>query len=386
VTLKNTSSQTALGLYVHWPYCAHICPYCDFNVRRDRGQDTNFLVDAIITDIIGTASRINNSRPLTSVSFGGGTPSRMQPEQIRQILQAAEQVFGFLPDIEVSLEANPNDNKNGRFQGFAESGINRLSLGIQSLNPKTLKFLGRDHNVDDAREALEVAQAIFPSVSADFIYGLPSQSLIAWDKELQDILSLNLPHLSLYCLTIEPGTSFARDQKQGKLTALDDDLTADLYQCTQEKTTASCLPAYETSNHANAASSYSAHNMLYWQGEDWIGVGPGAHGRITTNGQRQELASHKRPQDYAQAVSKTGWGVQIQNTISPADDLAERVLLGLRLSAGINLHKLQNRANTGLNPQAMTNLIETGLLQITNDRLRATKPLLVDRIARELLL
>ena len=374
-----------LGLYIHWPYCSHICPYCDFNVRRDRGRDTDFLVDAIIADITGNALRIDEPRALTSLAFGGGTPSRLQASQISRILDAAEREFGFLPDIEISLEANPADNQGDCFRDFAALGINRLSLGIQSLNAQELQFLGRDHSPEEARRALDAAAKHFSSVSADFIYGLPEQQPHHWQKSLQEIMALGLEHLSLYCLSIEPRTVFAKRHKQGLLTPLEDDLVADLYQCAQNMTAEHRMNAYETSNHAASISARSVHNLLYWQGDDWIGVGPGAHGRLSIQGQRQELATYCRPQDYAKAVSENGWGIQVQNALTPLEDLAERIVLGLRLRDGIHLEQLQDRAGASVSRKNLNELVAGEFLRLNNHYLQATEPLLVDRIASELL-
>ncbi|MCF6292933.1 MAG: radical SAM family heme chaperone HemW [Robiginitomaculum sp.] len=375
-----------LGLYVHWPYCARICPYCDFNVRKDRGQDTDFLVDAIIADIKGWKKRLEKTSALSSLSLGGGTPSLLQPSQMHRIIQAAEKSFGFGADIEISLEANPTDFETDRYAGFAAAGVNRLSLGIQSLDNQQLEFLGRDHTVTEALNALQEARKQFSSVSADFIYGLPQQSVLHWQKQLAEILELGLQHLSLYCLSIEPKTMFFKQYERGQLTPVNDDQMADLYELTQSMTAQTGYTAYETSNHAIDDDSRSKHNLLYWQGDDWIGVGPGAHARASIDGSRHELASYRQVQNYANAVQKTGWGVEVSEKISPEDDLAERLLLGLRLEEGIDLSKMQVRAGCEIDRQRLENSTKAGLVSIQNGMLKASIPLLVDRIGAELLL
>jgi oxygen-independent coproporphyrinogen-3 oxidase len=377
--------RVPLGLYVHWPYCARICPYCDFNVRPEKQQDTGFLVDAICADIRYWQRKLDEPRPLASVSFGGGTPSRLLPQQMRTILQSAETAFGFTLDIEISLEANPTDMETDRYQAFAALGVGRLSLGMQSLSDDELQFLGRDHNADQALRALEAAQNSFTHVSADFIYGLPDQSLAGWDRSLQAILDLGVAHLSLYCLTIEAKTAFAQRQKRGQLVPVGDDGMADLFELTQKKARSAGMPAYEISNHARGAEEQSLHNLLYWQGGDWIGVGPGAHGRVQVSGQRQEAATILRPQNYAEAVAKTGTGTDVLAPLSAQDDLAERLLLGLRLSSGIDLQTLQNRAGAKIEAGRLQRALDLQIVQIRQGNLLATNPLLVDRVVLELL-
>ncbi|MBL4618213.1 MAG: radical SAM family heme chaperone HemW [Robiginitomaculum sp.] len=384
--MKVKLNQPKLGLYVHWPYCARICPYCDFNVRRDRGQDNDFLVDAIIADIRGWRKRIDPVPTLSSLSLGGGTPSLLHPRQMHRIIQAAEKNFGFLPDIEISLEANPTDFEAVKYADFAAAGVNRLSLGIQSLDNQQLEFLGRDHTVAEALLALEKARKQFTSVSADFIYGLPQQAVVKWQEQLKEILALGLQHLSLYCLSIEPKTMFFKQYERGQLVPTDDDKVADLYELTQNMTAKIGYTAYETSNHTMGDENRSKHNLLYWQGDDWIGVGPGAHARACIDGSRHELASYRQVQNYADAVQKNGWGVELCEKLSPADDLAERLLLGLRLADGIDLSKMQVRAGHEIDQKRLKNSTKTGLVSIQKGKLKASIPLLVDRIGAELLL
>ncbi|VAV98759.1 Radical SAM family enzyme, similar to coproporphyrinogen III oxidase, oxygen-independent, clustered with nucleoside-triphosphatase RdgB [hydrothermal vent metagenome] len=380
-----TGLAAKLGLYVHWPYCAKICPYCDFNVRRDRADDTGFLVDAMAVELGHWRAKIDTPRPLTSISFGGGTPSRLTPAQLQQILAAAQQAFGFAPDIEISLEANPTDVEASKYREFAALGVNRLSLGLQSLDDQQLQFLGRDHDADEGLRALDIARQNFAMVSADFIYALPQQNREQWQRALSAILGLGLAHLSLYCLSIEPGTAFANQVRRDQWSPADNDQTADLYELTQNLCGQNGLPAYEISNHSRDIGNRSQHNILYWQGDDWIGIGPGAHARVPINGHRQALATHTRPQQYAEAVTKTGWGIQQMEALRPQDDLAERLMLGLRLTDGIDLELLQARAKTRLDPTRLQQACADQYLQQNGKTLRALVPLLVDRIAAELL-
>ncbi len=380
-----SAPQPALGLYVHWPYCSKICPYCDFNVRPDKGQDTDFLVDAICADMIGQHEQMDHPRALRSLSFGGGTPSRLHAGQMARIIDMAERVFGFAASIEISLEANPTDMETARYAAFANLGVNRLSLGLQSLSDAHLQVLGRDHDAARGQNALDAARSAFDLVSADFIYGLPGQTTQAWDWELDAILALKLDHLSLYCLTIEPKTAFYLRQKRNELIVPSDDEMADLYDQTQTRTNAAGLTGYEISNHAANTQNQAQHNLLYWRGADWIGVGPGAHGRFAIAGKRRGLATICRPQDYANAVQQNKWGVAEAEVLSPGDDLAERLLLGLRLAGGIDLDQMQTRAGAALNPKRIKAAIEDQMIQIQDGKLIANTPLLVDQIALHLL-
>jgi len=381
----NETNPALLGLYVHWPYCAKICPYCDFNVRPEKGQETDFLVEAIVQDIHGWKQRMDTPRPLASLSFGGGTPSRMTPAQMGQILQAADQAFGFQADAEISLEANPNDMEAGRYPAFADLGVNRLSLGVQSLDDGQLQFLGRNHTAQQAQKALHIAQRCFAQVSGDFIYGLPEQKVSEWSQELESILALGLDHLSLYCLTIEPKTAFYQRQQKGILVPPDDDDMADLYEQTQRQTMRAGMKRYEISNHARTRCNQSQHNLLYWRGENWIGVGPGAHGRVQMGSKRCAVSTVLRPKDYAQVVQDQGAGVDQIEPLSCADDLVERLMLGLRLAEGIAVNEMQSRAGSQLDDGNVQRLLDEKRLWLDEGNLGVYDPLLVDRIAYELL-
>jgi oxygen-independent coproporphyrinogen-3 oxidase len=273
------TSGPALGVYIHWPYCARICPYCDFNVRRDRGDGTEKvdLASAIIADLRAHA-QITGSRSLASIYFGGGTPSLMDPDDVERMIAVATDLWSAAPGtLEVTLEANPTDVEASRFRAFAAAGVNRLSLGIQSLDDASLKFLGRNHDGGQARRAFEIASGVFDRVSVDLIYALPGQSLAGWTAELREIAALGPEHISAYQLTIEPGTAFFRAAGRGHLEPPGPEVAADLFEGTQKILGQAGFDAYEISNHARSPAARSRHNLIYWRGEDYVGVGPGAH-------------------------------------------------------------------------------------------------------------
>ena len=274
------------GVYVHWPYCARICPYCDFNVYTAKNRDTDDLLEAILADLAYQAATMPDHPPLNSIFLGGGTPSLMRADQMERIVSACETSFGLQSDCEITLEANPNNVTQAVARDWQTAGINRLSIGLQSLDDVALSFLGRDHNSADARTAAEIAHTHFESFSLDMIYARPGQTLKDWEGELRAALALQAPHLSLYELTIAPGTAFYQASKRGTLTPLPDTLQADMYEMTDALTQAGGLPAYEVSNHARLANDRARHNMIYWRSGDWLGLGPGAHGRLTINGAR----------------------------------------------------------------------------------------------------
>ncbi len=379
--------STPFGLYVHWPYCTRLCPYCDFNIYRNRDGHHDDLLDAIVADIEGHGRRITAPGPLQSLSFGGGTPSLMRPEQIATVIEAADQVFGFVDDPEISLEANPDALSAPRCQSFAGAGINRLSIGVQSLDDQELKFLGRDHSAEEARNAITAAQNAGMRISADFIYDLPDQSEAIWDQRLEAALALKLEHYSFYALTIEPGTAFGVQVKKGRLQPAPEERSAALYDLTQARTQAAGLPAYEVSNHARTIADQSRHNLVYWLNGDWIGVGPGAHGRATVNNQRLALVAAKRPADYSATVQATGWGIAAQDTLSTEDVVMEAFSMGLRLRAGLDMAPLQARTGFVVPPDKLENLIEDGWLEKEQSILRVRPKgwALIDRLVLELL-
>ena len=350
----------ARALYIHWPFCAKKCPYCDFNSHVRAGVDVGVWQEALIADMRAEAA-VAGGEPLTSIFFGGGTPSLMPPTLVAALLAEAERLWGFAPDIEITLEANPSSVETAKFAGLAAAGVNRVSLGVQSLDDAELKFLGRLHGADEALAALETAQAHFARVSFDMIYALPGHTPELWEERLRRALGFGTGHLSLYQLTIEPGTRFASDVRRGLLVPLDDDAAAELFDITQELTTAAGLPAYETSNHARAGEE-SRHNLVYWRYQDYAGIGPGAHGR------RGGVATvrHKKPENFLSAVARQGDGLAEARALGVSDQAAEALLMGLRLTEGVDLAALSARfalPRHGLiDEAALTRLSALGLM------------------------
>lgn len=374
------------GLYVHWPYCSRICPYCDFNVYKAKSShDTSNLVDSIIADIRQHREFLSDHPPLDSVYFGGGTPSLLSSTDISKILRSASSAFGLVDNAEITLEANPNDVDTNDIRDWRSVGINRLSIGLQSLDNRALEFLGRDHTATVGEKSIEKAMSVFQKLSVDLIYALPDQSLTSWQSELNHVLQLGIGHLSLYELTFEERTAFGRRLQRGEITQPTEDTRADFYQLTDEVTTAAGLPSYEISNYAKNESSRSSHNTIYWRGGDWIGVGPGAHGRITKGEARFATESQRRPSDYI--VRGRSFVEQLDNceTLDTEDISNELVMMGLRLREGIELGRLQ-RTGRDLDIDTVDNLRNEGLLQITNDRIHLTYKgcLLADAIGSRL--
>jgi len=327
----------ARALYIHWPFCARKCPYCDFNSHVRETVEHDVWQAALIADMRHEAAKGANEA-LDSVFFGGGTPSLMPPALVAVLLAEAERLWGFAPGIEITLEANPSSVEAGRFAGLAAAGVNRVSLGLQSLDDAALRFLGRLHDAREGLAALKTAQTVFSRVNADLIYALPGQSEADWRAELGRALDLGTDHLSLYQLTIEPGTRFATDVRQGAFAPLADDPAADLFALTREMTAVAGLPAYEVSNHARPGQQ-SRHNLTYWRYQDYIGVGPGAHGR------RGGVATvrHKKPENWLGAVAAQGHGIAEARPLGIREQASEALLMGLRLAEGIDLAALSLR-------------------------------------------
>jgi len=376
----------ALALYVHWPYCARICPYCDFNVVRDRGrvEEQAGLVQAIMADM-EAKSLLVGPRRLASIFFGGGTPSLMPPEAVAAVIAQAKALFPPAGDIEITLEANPTDAEAGRYAALAEAGINRLSMGVQSFDDAALTFLGRDHSAAEARRAVQTAGEAFPRLSIDLIYARPGQSVADWTAELATALDLGFEHISPYQLTIEPTTAFGRAFARGTLTPPDEDLAASLYEATQEVLEAAGFEAYEVSNHARDVAARSSHNLHVWRGGDYLGLGPGAHGRLTLEGERTAVVAHRRIADYVAGVAKGApWAER--ETLDAPGAAEERVLLGLRTVEGVPLtllHTLGLSETTG----PLADLIADGFLGLQDGRVAATargRPLL-DAVLKALL-
>ena len=370
---------SALGLYVHWPYCARICPYCDFNVVRDRGERAikARLVDAILADLAAQAL-LTGPMSLVSVFFGGGTPSLMDPEDVTRILETAQTLWTPSANLEVTLEANPTDAEASRFAALARAGVNRLSLGVQSLDDRALVALGRNHDAATARRAAVVAADAFPRLSIDLIHGLPGQDAAAWAEDLAAGVALQPEHISAYELTIEPGTAFDRAVRRGALSMPGEDARADLFALTQDLLSAAGFEAYEVSNHARGAQARARHNLVYWRGEDYVGVGPGAHGRLTLDGARWALESPRAIGDYMRAALDGGAGIARQR-LMPRDVALERLLMGLRTVEGVCLTDL---ASLGISEGKIADF--RGLLVIREGRLIATsqgRPVLDSLIA-----
>ena len=361
-----------LGLYVHWPYCARICPYCDFNVVRDRGRkiEQAHLVEAILTDM-RTHADLTGPRPLVSIFFGGGTPSLMEPDAVARIIAQAKILWPSQGALEISLEANPTDAERERFQAFAKAGVERLSLGLQSLDDASLKLLGRNHGADEALRAARTARDIFDRLSVDLIYALPEQSPQAWAAELAAAADLGADHISPYQLTIENGTAFDRAVRRGALVPPDDELGAVLYETTQTVLSQRGFDAYEVSNHAKGQAARSRHNLIYWRGEDYVGVGPGAHGRITVEGQRVATFAASKISGYRDQVEATGLGWESEQVLSPQEQAEERLLAGLRINEGVSFNDL---VALDLTPDhhRVAQLTQLGLITTHGNRLCAT--------------
>ena len=327
----------ARALYIHWPFCLAKCPYCDFNSHVRSAVDVEAWEAALLADLRFEAQGAAGE-PLDSIFFGGGTPSLMPPALVARLLSEAEKLWGFAPDIEITLEANPSSVETEKFGALAAAGVNRVSLGVQALDDEVLRFLGRLHGADEALVALDTAQRHFQRVSFDLIYARPDQSETQWRRELSRALAFGTGHLSLYQLTIEPQTRFATDVRRAVFAPLDDERAADLYLQTQEMTRAAGLPAYEISNHARLGEE-SRHNLTYWRYRDYVGIGPGAHGR------RGAMATlrHKKPENYLAAVARQGHGLQDERALSKSEQASEALLMGLRLAEGVDLAALGSR-------------------------------------------
>lgn len=376
----------SVALYVHWPYCARICPYCDFNVVKDRGRadEQAALVVAILSDLEAQAA-LTGPRRLASIFFGGGTPSLMDPEAVGAIVERARTLFAPRGPIEITLEANPTDAEAGRFAALSAAGVNRLSMGVQALDDAVLAFLGRNHSADEARRAVAVAARAFPRLSIDLIYARPDQTPAAWAAELTQALDMGFEHVSPYQLTLEPATAFGRALARGTLVPPDEDGAAALYETTQAVLEGAGFDAYEVSNHARGTAARSAHNLHVWRGGDYLGVGPGAHGRLTLDGVRVATVAHRRIADYVEGVAiGTPWSER--EAQAPRDAAEERFLLGLRTVEGVEIAALPM---LGLDPAAppVADLIADGFLTVEAGRLTATargRPVL-DGVLRALL-
>lgn len=362
------------GVYIHWPFCARKCPYCDFNSHvRPKGIDEAGYLLAMEREIAAHA-RLTPNRTVTSVFLGGGTPSLMKPESVGRLLELIGSHWQISADAEITLEANPSSVEAERFRGYRTAGVNRLSLGVQALNDADLKFLGRLHNVGEALRALELARETFPRLSFDLIYARPDQSLEAWEAELRQAIGFAADHLSLYQLTIEPDTAFEKLHAAGKLVVPDADAAADLYELTQAVAGAAGLPAYEISNHA-APGGESRHNLLYWRYGEYVGLGPGAHGRIVQGDDRGRLATiaERNPEAWMKRVAETGHGVIETEEIFGETAGDEMLLMGLRLVEGIDAARYQRLSGRRFDPARISDLVTHGMVEVLPDgRIRTT--------------
>jgi putative oxygen-independent coproporphyrinogen III oxidase len=353
------------GIYIHWPYCAAKCPYCDFNshVRRELSEER--YLAAILRELAFYAE-LAPGRTVSSIFFGGGTPSLMQPATAAKVLDAIARHWPVTPDAEITLEANPSSVEAGRFADFRRAGVNRVSLGVQSLRDDQLQFLGRLHNVAEARAAIGIAHAHFERVSFDLIYARPGQSPDEWRTELVEAINLAAGHLSLYQLTIEPGTAFYRLHSAGKLHIPQDDDAAALFEVTQELCEAAGLPGYEISNHARPGEE-ARHNLLYWRYGEYAGVGPGAHGRIVGPEGRLALSAERDPAKWATAVAGGGHGLASREVLSRLEQAEETLLMGLRLTAGFSLDRLRALSGYRIARSVLDGLVQDGLLSSPSD-------------------
>ncbi len=360
-----------VALYVHWPFCVTKCPYCDFNSHVRATVDDEAWRDALLTDLAHEAAKLPGRR-LASIFFGGGTPSLMPPATVAAIIDAATAHWAADSDVEITLEANPSSVESARFAGFAAAGVNRLSLGLQALNDADLQALGRPHDLRQGLAALDIAQNTFDRVSFDLIYDRPGMTVAAWQAELAQALGFGTSHLSLYQLTIEAGTRFAALHARGALVMNDADTSADLYELTQTMTEAAGLPAYEVSNHAHAGAE-SRHNLSYWTYGDYVGIGPGAHGR--RGGVATERA--KKPEAWLTGVSAQGHGMIVDTALAASDRATEALLMGLRLRDGIGAVRFLKRTEVALadavDGAAVARLAAQGLLVMDADGLRLTR-------------
>jgi oxygen-independent coproporphyrinogen-3 oxidase len=371
--MLNMSLTTPFGVYVHWPFCLSKCPYCDFNSHvRHGGVDEARFLRAYEAEIAATAARAPD-RTVSTIFFGGGTPSLMQPSSVQRILDCIAEHWSVAPDVEVTLEANPTSVEAERFRGFRTAGVNRVSLGVQSLDDAALKELGRLHSAQEALAAVVIARSIFDRYSFDLIYARPHQSRDAWATELKRAIAEAAEHLSLYQLTIEPDTPFFGLHKAGKLPVPDEDLARDLYDLTQAICADADLPAYEVSNHARPGAE-CRHNLVYWRGHDYAGVGPGAHGRLTIDGRRVATETEKRPEAWLMRVEANGTGVTVSEKLTAGETADEYLLMGLRLAEGIDLDRYNALSGRTLDPKRISILREEGAVETTADgRLRVTQ-------------
>jgi putative oxygen-independent coproporphyrinogen III oxidase len=373
--LRGDRSSGPLGLYIHWPFCAAKCPYCDFNSHVSERIDHDAWRQAYLRELEYYAG-LTQGRAVGSVFFGGGTPSLMQPQTAESVLDAVARYWPLAGNVEITLEANPTSVEIAKFQAFRTAGINRVSIGIQALNDADLKFLGREHSAAEALEALQTARRVFDRHTFDLIYARPGQSAAQWRNELAAALDQANGHMSLYQLTIEEGTPFYMRYKRGEFQIPDQDLAGAMYEETQEIMEGAGMLAYEISNHA-APAQESRHNLVYWNYGDYAGIGPGAHGRLTLAGKKQATRGHRAPDIWLKQVNEKGHGAHPFEEVAPKQRFTEALMMGLRLREGVSLSRLESEAGEEwqnlIDPEKLQALIKEGLLLQENDNLRPTK-------------
>ncbi|MEO0329168.1 MAG: radical SAM family heme chaperone HemW [Pseudomonadota bacterium] len=381
-----TKLDEAFGVYVHWPFCAAKCPYCDFNSHvRHNPVDQELFVEGYVREIAHMASIVPN-KTVTSIFFGGGTPSLMEPKTLEKILAEISKNWTVASEVEISLEANPQSVDADRFQAYAKAGVNRVSLGVQSFNDEQLKFLGRLHNADEAKQAIAIAQKHFPRMSFDMIYARPDQTSKQWEEELSAAIALAADHLSLYQLTIEHGTPFYNLHERGKLKTPRDEQAAELYELTQSICTSNGFETYEISNHAKPGAQCQ-HNLVYWRGQDYAGIGPGAHGRLTISKGRVATATQPNPEKWWQAANVDGHGLTELEVLSPEEHADELMIMGLRLAEGFDPIRYEAVSGKSLNEKEVSFLQEMEMVSFTDNGLMRVTPkgfLLLDAIVADL--
>ena len=393
------SIYPGFGVYVHWPFCAQKCPYCDFNSHvRHGGWDERAYLAAYLTELRATAdavlaprfgiSALPTTPAVSSIFFGGGTPSLMQPDTVAAIIDAIRDTFGFATDCEITVEANPGSVEAGRFRGYRSAGVNRVSLGLQALDDEQLRRLGRIHTVSEALAALDIARSTFDRVSFDMIYARPGMTEAMWRAELARALVMQAGHLSLYQLTIEDGTPYAALHRAGKLIVPEPELADRLYEVTQEMCEVAGLPAYEISNHARIGEE-SRHNLVYWRYGHYLGIGPGAHGREPRGSRRMATVNERGPEAWLARVGETGRGLVEEQEISFAEQADEMLLMGLRLAEGIDLTRLARIGRVAPGSASVLRLERLGMLErLGTDRIRATRAgrFVLNEVVRQLAL
>lgn len=367
-----TSSEQAFGIYIHWPFCKAKCPYCDFNSHvRHQAVDTMSFAQGLVSEL-QWFEKATQARTVTSIFFGGGTPSLMQPADVAAVLDEIARLWPVSSHVEITMEANPTSVEAENFRGYRSAGVNRVSVGVQALNQNDLKSLGRQHTPEEALKAFRLAAQVFPRVSFDLIYSRPGQSLATWREELTRALGEQQGHMSLYQLTIEPGTAYFDLYARGSLVVPSEDQATDMFELTQELTEKAGLAAYEVSNHAKAGQE-SRHNLLYWRYGEYVGVGPGAHARIGGAENRRAIAMEKYPETWRALVAERGQGIVEDVKVGLKEQASEYLIMGLRISEGIDLARYEKLNGQTMDPNKIAGLKSLGLIRRQGDRLMATQ-------------